>query len=47
METMRQDRNGGKLTTMGAVDEINETATDMEALYDANAVAKTHLGLKG
>ena len=46
METMRQDRNGGNLTTMGAVEEINETAKDMEALYDAGTVAKTHLGLK-
>ena len=46
METMRQDRNGGNLTTMGAVEEINETAKDMEALYDASTVAKTHLGLK-
>ena len=46
METMRQDRNGDKLTTMGAVDEISEAATDTEALYDATAVAKTHLGLK-
>ena len=39
-------KNGGNLTTMGAVEEINETAKDMEALYDANTVAKTHLGLK-
>ena len=46
METMRQDRNGGNLTTMAAVEEINETAKDMEALYDASTVAKTHLGLK-
>ena len=46
METTRQDRNGGNLTTMGAVEEINESATDMEALYDASTVAKTHLGLK-
>ena len=45
METVRQDRNGCKLTITGAVDEINETATDMEALYDATSVAKTHLGL--
>ena len=46
METMRQDANGRNLTTMGAVQEINLTATDMQALYDANQVAKTHLGLK-
>ena len=46
METMRQDRNGRNLTTMAAVEEINETAKDMEALYDASTVAKTHLGLK-
>ena len=46
METMRQDSNGANLTTMGAVEEINRTATAMEALYDANQVAKTHLGLR-
>ena len=46
METMRQDSNGANLTTMGTVEEINRTATAMEALYDANQVAKTHLGLR-
>ena len=46
METMRQDSNGANLTTMGAVEEINRTASAMEVLYDANTVAKTHLGLR-
>ena len=43
---LMNSRIGLKHATMGAVEEINETAKDMEALYDASTVAKTHLGLK-